>query len=122
MRRFPQNQTINTLARTSVSIFSTRDEHRTTHFAEQGAEGRTASEHGEATTAGIELASWHDVLAVSSSTNSLAWRRADDDGQPDRGKVRGDATMFGGIQTSDALVLGATSRDDWRTQVQASRT
>jgi hypothetical protein len=59
---------------------------------------------------------------VSSSTNSSAWRQADDDGQPDRGKVRGDAAMAGEVQTSDALMLGAISRDDWRTLIQASRT
>lgn len=33
---------------------------------------------------------------MSSSTNSSAWTQADDDGQPDRGKVRGDAVCAKG--------------------------
>ena len=48
-----------------MPIFPTRDEHWSTHFAEQGAAGAHVQRHGETTIAGSELAARHDVTVVA---------------------------------------------------------
>jgi hypothetical protein len=48
-------------ARTSVPIFPTHDEHRSTYFAEQGAARAHGSGHEETTIGGSELVARHGV-------------------------------------------------------------